>query len=116
MIGYKVVQRGNDGTLWSFMFHQDIHRPGVVPYVPGVPTTPQPGCGPLCVFASQDGEANDLLGVCEGLELWTCEFEPSSATEVHGLEGGASWVWADVSVLLNGTVLADSVTLLEKVA
>jgi hypothetical protein len=96
--GYKVVGVSK-GELCSWMAHAGKVRYGQFW------AKPNDGCGPLCVFRNIPD-----ITVTLGEEIWSCEYEPSKY--------GAVWrpgSTRELHELLDGTVLADRVRLIEMV-
>ncbi len=105
MIGYKVVsQRNKKLESWCFL-------PSVagVRYVIGKETRPQTGCGPLCVFSSLRSVQENLPNLSD--PIYRCYFTPSRKRSVWRKDKETT----PLSELPNGTRLATSVTLLERI-
>ena len=110
MIGYKVVENSH-GELRSFTAGILCPAGTHVVYVPGQKARPNPGCGPLCVFGTEDDARSVRLASAD--QVWKCEYDPSNATGIWARDLEACVL--SLSLLPQGTVLADSVTLLERI-
>lgn len=116
MVGYKVVMvRAEDQSLWSATPYGRR-----LLYRPNQPTVPMPDDGPMGVFVSRgDAEAfvvNELdWHSCffrETYQVWRCRFRSSKRTTLWMKDGALK---LSQRRLPPGTVLADTVTLLEQV-
>jgi len=61
---------------------------GEVRYIPGRVTTPQPGCGPLCVFTTKK-DARKFINYLGGrnLRMFHCTYTPSAETKAWNTLG-----------------------------
>lgn len=107
--GFKIVRRAIDNRLASpFVFFNSVF------YTPNKPTAPVAGHGPLCVFDTEENARRLMaLGDSPTLEIWRCDYAPSNWTAV--------WTYprrdvCPLSDLLEGTRLADSVTLRHRIS
>ena len=105
LIGYKIVDVALGGALLSHS------APKSVEYLPGKAVTPPRNCGPLCVFGRLD-LADEFSRPYFRYQLWRVEYVPSAhkGIWVPGREP------CPLKYLPKGTILADSVTLLERLA
>lgn len=107
-IGYKIVFQCGGGRVSSHMIF------GGVLYHTNKRTVPLAGYGPLCVFNTKDNalaflNIDDLKG-SKYLELWKCSYKPSLCQFVSITSSSKR----HVDSMPKGTVLADSVILLEQ--
>ena len=103
-VGYKLV-RAKNGKYYSLT----IYDPACVEYVVGKTSKPNTGCGPLCVFRSlREAKRHSFRGIV----IMKVRYVPSEQ----------QFVWAapfeyslcQLNDLFEGTVLADSVTPIER--
>jgi len=112
MIGYKIVSIQNCfGTPYYASY--SMYGGSRVFYEVGKEAKPHPGCGPLAVFSTLELACSFSGARCyqafgDLFAIWKCEYTPSKEISV----------WSHHSEKWNlpeGTVLADSVILLERV-
>lgn len=133
-IGYKIV-RVTGGKYYSAVMCNDVGKVGgmkkreCVEYKLNTPAYPDPNCGPLCIFDSLENAETFLLyeGSCNKMThtIFKAEYTPS--THVKNLD---YVIWYPQLTYLGvfrytngcyefelpkGTVLCDSITLLEEV-
>lgn len=108
---YKVVVRQTDGTLWS------VRSVSSVQYIPGRPTRPRPGDGPLCAFDALDRARQFVWHVGEG-EIWIAQAIPSRTRWIwccDPSEAPSGRKWRRLEYLPSGTMLCQTITLIQKV-
>ena len=121
--GFKVVQRIN-GRLWSF--NERAAGPGRRPYKLNKTTRPAPNCGPLCVFVTCQA-ANDLRWAFgkKYFAVYRVKYRPSTIKGIwlthepapDGQERhGTFFPIHALQRAYPGTVLADEITLVERVS
>ena len=126
-IAYKVVKQ-LDGRWWSCSI-ATINDLGATEYVVGTPTIPNENCGKLSIFIKKSqaeswikewvGTGADTTSATarEHYEIFRCEYEPSDEKYLYiiSLEAPNKGYTTHISKCPVGTVLADSVTLLNTV-
>jgi hypothetical protein len=77
----------------------------IVEYAPGLVTTPNEGCGSLCVFDSAENARSFAGDYVNDIKIFECEYEPDESGWVGNKYGKSN------INLPKGTCLAKSVTL-----
>ena len=113
MIGYKLT---TDNCVTNK--HESFYAPyeGRVVYEVGKTTKPREGCGPLAAFDTKKQAMDCILnGNCiSTFKLWRCDYEPSKKCILFA-PSYPSRITTHQKSLPNGTVLAESITLLEEI-
>ena len=113
MIAYKVV-RSENKKLVSVLIAWGVR------YIIGKKTVLRKNCGPLCVFETEDFAKNFCRHLIEdGSErVYKCKIKKSRKKHVwYTVDCGSSFFRSRSTIekLPEGTILADEVTLLERV-
>lgn len=106
-LGWKVINyKSNPGSAFITPTMK-----GFVRYPFSKKTTPQPGCGPLCVFGKKT-DAERFARQFHGRKAYPCAYRPSIYNQVW--RSVNSSVIRLLEFLPKGTVLADEVVLLKE--
>lgn len=105
-LGWKVINyKSNPGSAFITPTMK-----GFVRYPFSKKTTPQPGCGPLCVFWKK-ADAERFARQFHGRKAYPCAYRPSIYNQVWRSARGTK---TGFEYLFEGTVLADEVILLKE--